>query len=333
MLDVGADLAARPSRTRTPASRASSTGERERVSSRPSAVACDRRRSSPVLELAPLAHRPQHEHGDDGGADRRRGRRRSSPPIEVGVAQSPVHCTSTSAQPISPPAAPATRMAAKARARAKRDGRADSGRAGSGPGVSGTIRHRRLPARACPRRRPDLQRSGRTSRRSLRRIRDVLPDAEVLVVDDASPDGTADLARSWPASSAGSTCFRARRRSGSAPPTATASPGALGTGAPILVQMDADLSHDPAALPALVSAVEHGADLAMGSRYVPGGRILGWSCRRRWLSRWGNRYAAGHARAGRERRHVRVPRLRAADACRGSTWTRCAPRATASRSR
>ncbi len=46
-------------------------------------------------------------------------------------------------------------------------------------------------------------------------------------------------------------------------------------------------------LPALISAVEHGADLAMGSRYVPGGRITGWSWRRRWLSRWGSRYAAG----------------------------------------
>jgi len=55
----------------------------------------------------------------------------------------------------------------------------------------------------------------------------------------------------------------------------------------------ADLSHDPADLPALLANVEHGADLAIGSRYVPGGRTESWSWQRRWLSRWGNRYAAG----------------------------------------
>ncbi len=59
------------------------------------------------------------------------------------------------------------------------------------------------------------------------------------------------------------------------------------------VQIDADLSHDPADLPALLANVEHGADLAIGSRYVPGGRTENWPWRRRWLSRWGNRYAAG----------------------------------------
>ena len=57
--------------------------------------------------------------------------------------------------------------------------------------------------------------------------------------------------------------------------------------------MDADLSHDPADLPALLSAIEHGADLVIGSRYVPGGAIPNWSWHRKVLSRWGNRYAAG----------------------------------------
>src|SRR5204863_90813 len=59
----------------------------------------------------------------------------------------------------------------------------------------------------------------------------------------------------------------------------------------MLVEMDGDLSHDPAALPDLLRAVESGADLAVGSRYVPGGSIPHWSVRRRALSRWGNRYA------------------------------------------
>jgi hypothetical protein len=57
--------------------------------------------------------------------------------------------------------------------------------------------------------------------------------------------------------------------------------------------MDADLSHDPAVLPALVANVAHGADLAIGSRYVPGGVTENWPWTRRALSRWGNRYAAG----------------------------------------
>ena len=46
-------------------------------------------------------------------------------------------------------------------------------------------------------------------------------------------------------------------------------------------------------LPALIANVEHGADLCIGSRYVPGGRVVNWPRRRKWLSRWGNRYAAG----------------------------------------
>ena len=61
----------------------------------------------------------------------------------------------------------------------------------------------------------------------------------------------------------------------------------------IVVQMDADLSHDPTYLPALVASVELGADAALGSRYVPGGRIENWPRLRLFLSRWGNRYAAG----------------------------------------
>ena len=56
--------------------------------------------------------------------------------------------------------------------------------------------------------------------------------------------------------------------------------------------MDADLSHDPLALPALVSAATHGADVAIGSRYVAGGSTPDWTWRRAFLSRWGNRYAA-----------------------------------------
>ena len=66
----------------------------------------------------------------------------------------------------------------------------------------------------------------------------------------------------------------------------------LQDGFDVLVEMDSDLSHDPAALPTLLAAVEDGAALALGSRYIPGGSIPDWSWHRRALSRWGNRYAA-----------------------------------------
>jgi glycosyltransferase involved in cell wall biosynthesis len=124
-------------------------------------------------------------------------------------------------------------------------------------------------------------------------IRAALPEADLLVVDDASPDGTADRARAAAARlghidvlvQAGKGGLGAAYRAGFAE--------ALARGADVVVQMDADLSHDPAALPALVANVALGADLAIGSRYVPGGRTLDWPWQRRALSRWGNRYAAG----------------------------------------
>ena len=60
----------------------------------------------------------------------------------------------------------------------------------------------------------------------------------------------------------------------------------------MLVEMDSDLQHDPAALPLLVHAVEGGAALAIGSRYVPGGQVPGWKLSRRMISQGGNLYAA-----------------------------------------
>nr|MDQ6928874.1 polyprenol monophosphomannose synthase [Actinomycetota bacterium] len=126
----------------------------------------------------------------------------------------------------------------------------------------------------------------------LRRLRAAVPHADILVVDDGSPDGTADLAKAAahelgaidvllrPAKAGLGSAYRAGFTEGQA------------RGYEILVEMDSDLSHDPAALPALLKAVEEGADLAIGSRYVPGGSIPRWSARRRALSQWGNRYAA-----------------------------------------
>jgi len=127
----------------------------------------------------------------------------------------------------------------------------------------------------------------------LRAVRGSVPDAHVLVVDDGSPDGTADLAAST-GDELGQ--IMVLRRSGKGGLGAAYRAGfrqGLAEGFDALVEMDADFSHDPAALPSLLGALEHGADLVIGSRYVPGGTIPDWSWHRRFLSRWGNRYAAG----------------------------------------
>jgi glycosyltransferase involved in cell wall biosynthesis len=125
----------------------------------------------------------------------------------------------------------------------------------------------------------------------LQRVRAAVPDADVLVVDDSSPDGTADLARAT-ASELGNIDVLVRpRKEGLGKAYRAGFEEALGRGYDVLVQMDADLSHDPAALPLLLDALDAGAEAVIGSRYIPGGSIPHWPWHRRALSRWGNRYA------------------------------------------
>jgi dolichol-phosphate mannosyltransferase len=126
----------------------------------------------------------------------------------------------------------------------------------------------------------------------LTRLHAAAPDVDVLVIDDNSPDGTADVAEKVAEKLGRIEVLRrpAKRGLGSAY-RAGFSIG-IDRGYDALVQIDADLSHDPAALPGLLAAVESGADLAIGSRYVPGGHIPHWPWYRRALSRWGNRYAS-----------------------------------------
>jgi len=125
----------------------------------------------------------------------------------------------------------------------------------------------------------------------LRRVRAALPNAEVLVVDDASPDGTADLAEDLAGELGGIEVLRRPAKAGLASAYCDGMRWAAGRGYEYVVAMDADLSHDPARLPVMLAFAGAGADLVIGSRYVPGGATTGWSPGRRALSRWGNRYA------------------------------------------
>src|SRR5436190_7960222 len=125
----------------------------------------------------------------------------------------------------------------------------------------------------------------------LERARAAVPDVDILVVDDNSPDGTADLAEKAAADLGQIEVLRRPKKIGLGDAYRAGFSVGIARGYEILVQIDADLSHDPTALPSLLDAVAHGADLAIGSRYVPGGSIPHWPWFRRSLSKWGNRYA------------------------------------------
>ncbi len=125
----------------------------------------------------------------------------------------------------------------------------------------------------------------------LARIRATVPAAHVLVVDDGSPDGTADLAAATAAELGQIEVLRRPAKAGLGPAYRAGFAWGLQRGHDVLLEMDADLSHDPEVLPQLIAAVgDGGADLAIGSRYVPGGSVPGWPRNRRLLSQWGNRY-------------------------------------------
>jgi len=126
----------------------------------------------------------------------------------------------------------------------------------------------------------------------LRRARAAVPDADILVVDDNSPDGTADIAEKTAAELGNIDVLRRPAKTGLGSAYRAGFAIGLEKGYEVVVQIDADLSHDPAVLPELLREVESGADLAIGSRYVPGGEIPHWPWFRRALSRYGNQYAA-----------------------------------------
>lgn len=125
----------------------------------------------------------------------------------------------------------------------------------------------------------------------LTRLRAAAPQVDVLVVDDSSPDGTADLARAAGAELGRVDVLVRPKKDGLGNAYRDGFRVGLDEGYDRLVQMDADLSHDPAALPSLLAELDAGRAAVIGSRYVPGGSIPHWPWYRRALSRWGNRYA------------------------------------------
>ncbi|GAB3046126.1 polyprenol monophosphomannose synthase [Parafrigoribacterium mesophilum] len=125
----------------------------------------------------------------------------------------------------------------------------------------------------------------------LGRLRQAVPAADVLVVDDASPDGTGALADRFAADDPGVSVWHRTAKAGLGRAYVDSFERALEAGYSLLVEMDADGSHDPAELPAMLAIAASGADLVLGSRWVTGGAVRNWPWLRQAISRIGNAYA------------------------------------------
>ena len=126
----------------------------------------------------------------------------------------------------------------------------------------------------------------------VRALGDVLDEeARVLVIDDSSPDGTGEVADALAEELELVEVLHRERKEGLGPAYLAGFQRALGAGAELVIEMDCDFSHDPADVPRLVAAVQEGADVALGSRYVDGGETRNWGFVRRSVSRTGALYA------------------------------------------
>lgn len=124
----------------------------------------------------------------------------------------------------------------------------------------------------------------------IERVKRSVPEGEILVVDDSSPDGTGSLVREIARSDPRVSLLDRKAREGLGPAYVAGFREGVRRGYDVLVQMDADLSHPPERIPALLEALR-GADLALGSRYVEGGRVKNWGALRRLVSKGGSLYA------------------------------------------
>ncbi|MDO4898655.1 MAG: glycosyltransferase, partial [Rothia sp. (in: high G+C Gram-positive bacteria)] len=116
------------------------------------------------------------------------------------------------------------------------------------------------------------------------RLLAAVPDCDILVVDDNSPDGTGQLADEMSAADSRLHVLHRQVKDGLGGAYLAGFDWGLDAGYEVLVEMDADCSHQPEQLPLLLQAIEAGADLAIGSRYVPGGKTKNWPAHRQLLS-------------------------------------------------
>ena len=126
--------------------------------------------------------------------------------------------------------------------------------------------------------------------RILNRLFAAVPDVHALVIDDASPDGTGDLADELAAADPRIQVLHRELKAGLGAAYRAGFAAAIAAGAEVVVEMDADGSHAPEQLPALLGALPN-ADLVLGSRWVRGGAVKNWPLHREILSRGGNAYA------------------------------------------
>lgn len=127
--------------------------------------------------------------------------------------------------------------------------------------------------------------------KTLGRLRAAVPASDVLVVDDNSPDGTGQLADSIAAEDSQVHVLHRKGKEGLGAAYIAGFKWGIAAGYDVLVEMDADGSHQPEQLPLLLDAINDGADLAMGSRWVPGGGTVNWPLYRQAISRTGSTYA------------------------------------------
>ncbi|MGW5351134.1 polyprenol monophosphomannose synthase [Streptomyces sp. NPDC004031] len=124
----------------------------------------------------------------------------------------------------------------------------------------------------------------------VRRVRAAVPEAEILVADDNSPDGTGKLADELSAADPAVHVMHRKGKEGLGAAYLAGFRWGIDHGYDVLVEMDADGSHQPEELPRLLTALKS-ADLVLGSRWIPGGRVVNWPKSREFISRGGSTYS------------------------------------------